>query len=396
MAFWRVHAFGPDGAEGVEMVEAVSRDQALSFAARQGKSVFRIELGAATAPATPLLRPADMAALIGEIAALSRAQVPLPEALASIAGHSSRKPVREAAGLLKTAVERGDMLSVAMTDQIGAPMEISGALAAGEAQGDVASALMRLEAGLGRRLATASAIRGALIYPAILLLVTLISLAIILFGVTPNLAPLFARAGDAAPASAKALLAMSAFAQSYGEGLLAALGVAALAGIRLQRLAPVRAAAQRAMLRSPLVGPLLRASETAVGLRAAAGVIEGGAPAPDALDLAATSVRTAEIAAAFRAISDDLREGRELATAFADRPALAPGAAGIVAIGARTGDLPRMMIAAAERQEREVDEGAKRIVAILPPAMTLALGLLVGGFSIAVLSAILSVNDLAL
>ncbi|MGF1502620.1 MAG: type II secretion system F family protein [Paracoccaceae bacterium] len=393
MAVWRATGFTATGQPVRRMIEARDRDEAVRRLAGLGIAVHRLAEDR-QGTAAPALKADDRARLYGELGALLEARIPLVDALGTVEATANGPRLSNAAKRLREAVASGARFSAAI-GAAGAGEAERGAIAANEARGALGAGLVRLGQNLTRRAALRGALIGALVYPAILLAVTLLSLAVILLGVVPNLAPLFRSAGDAAPASAQALLAASEFLTLHGETLAAGVAVLAIAGALALRLPPVRRTAERVFVATPLLGPLVQSDDAAGLLRLLASLVAADTPVPDAFSLAARAAQLARLQGALGRIAEALRTGAELPAAVAAEPAVAPGVSALVAVGARTGRLAEMLDAAAEALERQTEARIARLMALLPPVMTVLLGAIVGGFSAIVMSAILSANDFA-
>lgn len=396
MPVWLVRGEMRGGAPLSERLEAPSRAGALAELERRGIAPHGIvaeTTGRLRRPARPPSR-AERMALYGELGALLAAHVPVVDALRSLVSGAASARLRLAAGRLEDAVREGRDLSQGLAD-IGAPAAETSAVGAGETAGDPGRALTRLADTLARRERVARALSGALIYPAVLLAVTVVSLGVILLGVVPSLAPLIAGPGREPDLAARLLLGASAGLAGHWD-LLLGTALAAAAGVPAAlRSAALRRLAERVVLSLPQIGPALREAETAAALRSAGDLIGTGAPVPDAVELAAAASRLSGIRADMTGVAADLRRGIALDGALARCRSLAPGTAGLVAIGLRTGRLAPMLDTAAERLERAAETRIARLLAVLPAALTLLLGTLVGGLSAVVLSAILGANDAA-
>ncbi len=393
MGTWRVSLIAGDGRTEVALIDAPGRDEALALAAaKPGVTPFDATEGRVRKKAA--LKRRDLGLLIDDLSALTMAHVPLPEALATIEKSARRRSLCRAAGLLDAEIRGGVSLSEAFEGALGAPAEVTASIAAGEQSGDLSGALCRLATAHQRRETVRRALTGALIYPAILLVVTILSLGVILLGVVPGLAPLIAGAGGTAPTSARLLVTLSEGLGDHGPLVGVVVLLVFLGAFRLAHAAPRQA--QLLLMQLPVMGRVLRAAETANAFRSVAGLVASRTPLPDALSIAARAAQTLPVKDALSAVADDVREGREFAAAYQLESVLDQSVGGMLEIGTRTGRLSEMMLAGAVALERDVDLATQRIIAVLPPIMTLVLGGLVGGVSAIILSAIVSVNDIAI
>lgn len=396
MQRWHLKSLVADGTIRQDTIEATSREEAIALAAARDLIPFDAVPTKSSGREKKVIRPSDRTALIRDMAAMVAANVPLPETLATIAKSGTKPSIRNAANLLGQALRTGASLSEAMRQQLAIPVEVSVAVAAGERAGDLAGTLQRISKTLHRREEIRKALIGALIYPTILLIVTVVSLGVLLVGVIPGLAPLIKGAGGAAPQSALLLIGLSDLLIGFGAetGTLAV--CALIIAVWLGRSQKIRQASQEYGMRAPVIGRLARAAGTANALRTVSVLLNGGTTLPDAVELAARATPVKSMSAALSSVAKQVREGVDLAAAFAAPPALDTSVAGLVALGLRNGRLAEMLDSAALVLERDVDAGAKRIVALLPPVMTLLLGCIVGGVSMVILNGILSINNVAI
>ncbi|MGF1475504.1 MAG: type II secretion system F family protein [Geminicoccaceae bacterium] len=400
MAVWTYRAAASDGRIVEGRLEANDRSEALNRLQSKNGIIFHLaEAGDGSAPpqgGTKLSRP-ELITLSEELGALLEAQLPLDEALSTLIASTRRQSARRALIQVSEAIAGGSTLSDAMAGAVkNLPGAAAGLIRAGELEGDLGSAFARLASLLHRQRNLQKSIGGALIYPAILLAMTVASLAMILLAVVPNLEPLFLGAGDAMPLSASVLLSSSAFLREQGALLCLVLAMVVGTGMTFARRPEARTFLERRLLALPVVGDLIRAMEASMALRLVSALISSGAPLPDALDRAAGAMGTRAFATGLAAISNDLRQGGVLPTLVAKERVFPPAAARMAAVGVRTGRLAPMLLAAAETIERDGDGLAKKITTVLPPALTLAMGGLIAAVVLSILTAIMSVNELAI
>jgi len=393
MPVYALQGIDPRGVRVRLRIDALTPEAAQSAAALGGVATYTIRPVRSDGKKLPTTR---FLALLAEIAALTSSGVSLTEALSVALKQTQKAEDRRIISALADDIHAGVSFSAAL-EKVKTPSAATAAAAikAGERSGDLGAALQRFVAEAERRQKLKNAMQSALIYPAILSAATVLSIGVILFAVAPGLAPVFATAGDAAPASARYLLAASNFLiEQLPTVALSALAFMACICVWL-RTPRSKAVITCCLLNTPVLGALISASETARVLRMVASVASGGASVPDALELAATGTRNTPFAASIKQAARDVREGQPVSEALAKAPMFDVNALGLVGSGEKTGRLPDMMLAAADALERKVELTASRIAKIAPPVMTLVLGGVVGGASIAILSALMAVNDVA-
>lgn len=395
MPEFQVSGFSSSGIHATRKIEAVSEAAAIANAAAAGIVVTGARGTGASVRPSARLNPPARTQLYGELGALLDAKLPLADALETMKSAAGGRAMKKAVAVVSDRLAAGEPLSAAVSE-IGPGKAEVGTIAAAEARGALGPALIRLGASMAKRQALRKALVGALVYPAVLVAVTLVSICVILFAVVPQLKPLLMSSPGGPSPSAAVLIWLSEALMAHGVQIVAA-GMLSAVGLALTLRRPAgRALAENLLLRLPLVGAPLRAGETAAALRVIADLAASGTPLPDAFALAGKAARFLAFRSALGGLAARLRNGAEIAAAFAETPALATGAVGLVAVGARSGQLAPMLSAAADRMERDTEARVARLLALLPPAITLLLGGLVGGVSVVILTAILGANDAAL
>ncbi len=401
-AYKSVSAAG-DVREGV--LEANSRATLIELLRSQGQMPIRVnEAGSGTAPlrlpglrASHELSAADLAQLTRELATLLKAGLPIDRALAFARELVTAGPRGQFLTGVLEAVKGGASLADAMS-QSGAmlPPYYVGMIRAGEAGGTLEAVLGRLADTLERAQALRETVRSALYYPMIVLLVAAATLAILLTAVIPQFQPLFEDAGDALPTSMAVLLAIGGFLESWWWAMLVAI-TAAVIGLRYGLAQPEgRRRWDRTLLRLPLFGDLLRKVEVARFCRTFGTLLANGVTAVEAFGIAAGAVGNSELAAAIRDVTPRLRRGEGLAVPLLEAGVFPRLAVQLTKVGEESGQLDQMLLRAADIYDEEVKRAVQRMTALLVPAVTIGLGLIVAGIIGSMLSAILSTYDLSL
>lgn len=341
------------------------------------------------------------ATLFGGLATLVEAGLPLDQALAAFAEIAANDAALQPTVLrLHEQVRRGSDLAQALASESGfgpgfEPLAI-GMVAAGQVSGDMAQALNQLARLYERRQRNSAALRSALIYPAVLLGATLLVLALLLSYVIPQFEAMFRDARHELPALTQLVFGL---AGGMGQGLwlLALLGLAAIPLWRQARRDPDRARRiDAALLRLPILGPLLKGLEgERIGF-VLAGLLAAGVSLPDAVRHTADTLRNAKLSADLRQAAEKLRQGSGLASALGPEIPLPPLLLRLMALGEAGSALPATMRKAADWLERDSETRLRRLVALLEPAMVVILGALIAVVMVAVLSAIVDLNRLPL
>lgn len=341
----------------------------------------------------PRLRALDLVALTRELEALLNAGVELEPAIELALSSSSGTRARVLADILGDVREGrafGDALERHPRDF---PASYSALVRAGEVSGALPSVLQDLASMLEETQRVRSELSGALIYPAFVCVAAALSLGVMLTAVVPNLAPLFEDAGAQLPAATRLTVSFAAFAR---ENFLVLLAVPALLGMIawLQyRRPPGRLLIDRLLLKVPLLGQLFRHIDTARFSSTMATLLTGGMPVARSLELARHAISNQDLAIRVDAFVKDARSGVPLSTIFASQTAFPDSAVRLWQVGEKTGRLGQMFRYSGRMEERRAREMTKRLLALLPPTLTIALSGMTGFVLYSMLTAIYSVNE---
>jgi type II secretory pathway component PulF len=326
------------------------------------------------------------------VAALLPAGMPLSRALkaAITASPASLRPAFEA---VRARVERGDELHAALAEQprLFSPLYV-GVVRAGEKSGSLDDAFSRLAAHLERDDELRSKLVSMSIYPVMLAVVGLASVAVLVLFVLPRFADLLLGAGAALPATTALVLGIATTAQEQWR-LLLLIPLGLLLGMAwLTTTAAGRYTAAVLLVRLPVVGAWRRQALGAGFARMLGELLTGGAPLlaalADARDCTGDPVARAET----DRIRTRVREGGSLNAAIAEGGLFPPVLPQLVALGEEAGRLADFLLKSAELLERRTERAVERMVALAEPAMIVLFGGLVALVALALLQAIYGVN----
>ena len=266
---------------------------------------------------------------------------------------------------------------------------------AGEAAGHLDKSLRELAELRERTEALQAKLTSALIYPVILVLTAVGAVTVLLTLVVPQLEPMFASAGSALPTSTRIVLAVSGAVREYGMIGLVVLLVILLVGQWSLRLPGPRRMLDRLLMGLPLFGPFLRERLTAQLTRGLATLLSGGLDLPQALVVARGMLSNTEAQARLEQVTSRVRTGRTLADSLAEAAFLTPTAVKMLRVGEESGRLQTVSAHLAAAFEEKVSLRLQRLVAVIEPCMVIVLGIVVGGIVTSILTAVISVNELA-
>jgi general secretion pathway protein F len=323
--------------------------------------------------------------------------LPLDEALKLLASDPEDKRVARLSNELRNSVLTGRSLADAMAGLKAPPQDyVIGLIRAGEEGGSTVPVLNRLADSIENELRLTEAIRGALIYPVILLLTAIISICVILLVVAPALEPVLESSGADKPLAAAWLMEASRALRGTWPILTITPLVLFLLATSWSRTNGGKRALNSLTLQLPVAGPLVRDIESARCLTSLSALLENGVSLVPAMEIAGQGARNPLVRRALDRIAEEVRTGVRLSDAIADDGFLPMAAAQLAAVGERSGDMAGQLAQAATILESRSRRRIATITTLAGPIMTLGLGVLIGGIVLTLLSAIMSVNDLAL
>ncbi|MGY3449866.1 type II secretion system F family protein [Bradyrhizobium sp. USDA 4353] len=397
-------AYGTDGSFAEGTIEAASAAAANAALWAQGLSPFQMR--AADSDGTKWWNReitlgggsdrGDLLAFTREFSTLCVADIPMDDALRIVQAQASAPRLRTLVEALLADVLNGRPLSDAMQGQPRVfPADYVAVVRAGETGGRPAQVLVELAELLERRAEIRARVQSALIYPSMLIVLSLATLAIIVGGVIPSMAPIFIQSGKPVPLTIQIMLALKAH---WLEIVIASLAVVALLGAALAFAmadAGRRQRLDRLALRLPLLGGFLLQQDTARFARTLGTMLMAGVPLIAAARSASEVVGNRHLRAGMDQAIEAVQQGTALHRALRNFVVLPAVALQMIAVGEEAGKLDRMLLRVAEMLEKQLQTNVDRFMAALTPAMTVGIAVIIGALIMPVMNAVLSINDLA-
>ncbi len=337
----------------------------------------------------------ELALLTRQLATLLQSGLPLDEALQALADQAETGRLQGLLSGLRDQIREGRSLSEAMSAAPRVFDALTRAMvAAGEQSRGLPQVLERLADHGEARQTLQRRVLVAMIYPSVLILVSLLVTAGLLVFVVPEITHIFTEAGQALPLATRILLASSTLIRDYGLWLLACLLVLVLGARLILADREYRLRAQAWLLQLPLAGRLLREIEAARLARTLGGLLESGTPLLEALRIGARTQTTLPMRQAIEQARERVREGLALHRALAASGLVPAMMLHLIANGERGGNLDRMLLGAASGLERAIDARIALLLGLLEPLIILFMGSLVMFIVIAILLPIFDMNTL--
>ncbi len=405
MTTFRYTAIGAGGERLAGLMEAATAAEVVARLQRQGSMPVRAEPADKASRWTGLLqmdlrgrrglRKQDVADLIRELATMLTAGQDLDRALRYMQETAPTR-IRPTVTGLRDAVRDGSPLSVAMSRYPTTfPAMHVGMVRAGEAGGNLGPTLSRIADLLDRQRALASTVTSALIYPAVLFVAMIGAVTLLLTEVLPQFVPMFEQSGVALPASTQFLIAAGTFVQEDGLFLLLAILVLIVALRFALRQARVRLIVDRIVLRLPVVGGLTQEVLAARFTRVLGTLLHNGVALIPALAIVRDAMGNHAARSAVEQASVTARGGGSLTRDLEAAGVFPARAIHLLRLGEETAQLAAMALRAADIHEEKTRLATQRLTALLVPAMTVLMGVAVGGIVASLMTAMLSLNNLA-
>jgi general secretion pathway protein F len=401
---WSAINGGGDVVRGV--MEAPDRSAVVERLQRQGQIVLsadsaerrgrwaellQIELGR-----TRGLDKAALGELTRELAIMLAAGQDLDRALRFVVENTRDARARAVLGTVRDKVRGGSSLAAAIA---GEPRSFSklyvGLVRAGEAGGTLPATLDRLATLLERERSLSANLRSAMIYPALLIVAAIGSIVLLLDYVLPQFAPIFEQAGAELPAATRALMTLGTVVGAATPWLLLALLAGGLIARQLLLRHAYRLKLDHLLLHLPIVGGLMRETLAARLTRTLGSLLQNGVPLIPALGIVKDALGNLAAAAAIEAATVGAKGGAGLARPLAAAGLFPARTIHLLQLGEEAAQLATMALKAADIHDEQARLMVQRLVALAVPMITIVMGLAVAGIVSALLTAMLSLNDLA-
>jgi general secretion pathway protein F len=262
---------------------------------------------------------------------------------------------------------------------------------AGESSGALDVVLVRLADFTEAQAQLRNKIIGAMLYPAIMLVVGIAIVSILFVVVIPKVTKIFEDMNVALPWTTRILIGVSSFARDYWYVLVAALPLLALGIRRWMRTARGRARWDRLKLRAPIFGELVRMLALARFAKTLATLLASGVPLLTAMDIVKNVVSNTLLADVIDHARDAIREGESIAAPLRRSGQFPPLVYHMIAIGERSGQLEEMLQNVARSYEAQVEMRIGALTSLLEPVMIVCMG---GGVAFIVFSILMPIMQL--
>lgn len=319
-----------------------------------------------------------------ELATLLKAGMPLVQSLDLLKRRIDSPVFRQTLNDVHERVRGGAALSEAFAAHAGlVPGIYTASLVAGERSGSLDTVLRRFVEYTKTIETVKRKMVSALVYPAILIALSLVLVSIIVLRVVPAFSDFYASFGSELPLMTRVIVGLSAFVRGQILWLFPAVVGGAMALVVWLRRPGQQARFDRLILRIPVVGDIAGKFATSQMARTLATLLGGGLPLVNALDIAARSVGNQFIAKELDVVGGRVREGVSFAAALEARGVFPEVAVKMAEVGESTGALQDMLSTVADFFDEEIATNMDRFVTLIEPVLLVVMGIVIAGLLLA-------------
>ena len=334
----------------------------------------------------------DLAIATRQLATLIAAGIPLVEGLTALVDQIEHPRLKKIMGVVKQKVNEGASLADALAEhpKVFTDLYVN-MIRAGESSGALDVVLVRLADFTETQAQLRNKLIGAMLYPAIMVVVGMVIVGILFVVVIPKVTKIFEDMNVTLPWTTRLLIALSSFARDYWYVLL--VGVPALAyGVRRWMKTPRgRAWWDKTQLKAPVFGELVRMLAISRFAKTLATLLASGVPIITAMDIVKNVVTNTLLSSVIDNARDAIREGESIAAPLKRSGQFPPLVYHMIAIGEKSGQLEEMLQNVARSYESQTEMRITALTSLLEPIMIVAMG---GGVAFIVFSILMPIMQL--
>src|SRR3954463_16048025 len=368
-------------------IDAPSRDEVVAQLRRQRLNVVKIDETAQAAnkkKSSGKISMRDVVIFTRQFSTMINAGLPLVQALDILAKQSENKALKDVTRAVVYDVESGNTVADALRKHPKAFNDLYvNMVAAGEAGGIFDTILMRLATFMEKNDALVRKVKGAMIYPGVIMSVAAIAICVLLIFVIPVFETMFGSVGLALPLPTRIVIGMSRFL----KGFWWAIGGGATGGFFLLKKYYASPSGKlridKLLLKVPVLGDVLRKSAVSRFTRTLGTLISSGVSILDGLEITAKTAGNRVVHDAIMESRSSIAGGDTIAAPLKKSGVFPPMVISMINVGEQTGGLDEMLTKIADFYDDEVDAAVGGLMAMMEPLMIVFLGIVVGGMVVA-------------
>jgi len=337
------------------------------------------------------VKTTEMVTFSRQLALLLESGVGIVQALELLESQAGDRNLKRVLVQVINDLRGGKSLSMAMAEH---PQVFSKLycklISVGEQTGSLETVLRSLAGYIERETATMAKIKQAMMYPAIVLCLSIGVAGVMLTVLLPPLIDMFSRLGGTLPLPTRILLGTMTFLQHYGLFLLVGIIALAIVGFMYSRTPNGRYMRDSLILKMPVVGRLFQVTELSRACRSLAMLFRAGLPLPEVMTLTIQAANNQVVATALRQVEHGMLRGQGMSKPMSNNKVFLPMMVEMTKVGEETGNLDESLVMVADNYEIEADRRTQTLLSLIEPAMTIAMGLGVGFLAMSVFMPIYS------
>lgn len=332
----------------------------------------------------PKVTTKDLVVFTRQFATMIDAGLPLVQCLDILGKQQTNKTFKKNILQIKEDVESGSTFADALKKHPKAFDELYvNLIAAGEVGGILDTILNRLAAYIEKAMKLKKKVKSAMTYPATVVGIAVVVIAVILIFVIPQFQTMFADFGQTLPGPTLFVIALSEFVQQYILAIIVFLFVLFWALKRIYRTPKGRLYMDTFFLKLPIMGILIRKVAVAKFTRTLGTMISSGVPILDGLQIVAKTAGNKIVENAIYKVAQSISEGKTIAEPLEKSGVFPPMVCQMIAVGEQSGSIDTMLNKIADFYDDEVDDAVGNLTSMMEPVLMLFLGTTVGGLVIA-------------
>jgi len=337
------------------------------------------------------IKPAEIVMFSRQLALLLESGTDIVTSLDLLQNQISNQTLRGIVAEVASDIRGGTSMSIAMSKHPRAFSQIyHRAIAAGEQGGNLEVVLRQMADYIEKGVITQKQIKGALTYPAIVVVVAIVVVAVMVTKVFPTFAGLYSQFGVELPLATRILIGLTNWTNQYGLFLLLGILIAVTAIYIYIRTPDGKYRWDTLMLRMPVFGRIIHLSELSRCCRTMSMLVKIGLPLPEVMTMAIHTSNNKFVVDNLTGVQQDLIRGQGLSQPMARRGFFLPLMTQMVKVGEETGNLENSLTTVANDFEVESADKTKAAVGLIQPIVTIFIGLVIGFVVLAMFSALYS------
>ena len=322
----------------------------------------------------------DLVIFTRQFATMIGAGLPLVQALDILSNQTENKHYAKIIGEIKNDVEGGSTFADALKKHPKVYSDLySNMVAAGESGGILDTILIRLAQYIEKAQKLKRQVKGAMTYPAVVISVAILVIAVIMIFVVPTFSKMFTQLGGQLPGPTQLVIDLSDLIAGTGGLITFASMIMIVVGIvKWRKTETGRTITDRILLKLPIFGILLKKVAVAKFTRTLGTLTSSGVPILDGLNITAKTAGNKVIEKAVFDVRKSVAEGQTIAEPLSETKVFPPMVTQMIAVGESTGALDSMLDKIADFYDEEVDAAVANLTAMLEPLLMVFLGGTVG------------------